>query len=114
MPEPDVLELTRRLKRTPNINTALHIMQWELGDLAKSYIYTTWHSDPLQNSAWLAEARKALGSLLFQAEVIAQLLGTTSKDAFNFGVMEVEDRIVEVEKGHAGRFRCYKGEGTNG
>jgi len=107
MEQPDVLELTRRLGREPNIDTALHIMQWELGDLTKSWTYSKWHPD--LEAAYKAEAKHALGSLLFQAEVIAQLLGTTSQQAFNFGGMTVEDRIVDKEK-KLGRFQHYQGD----
>ena len=113
MEQPNVLELTRRLGREPNVDTALHIMMWNLGDLSKSWTYSKWHTDIEQDKAYLAEARHALGSLLFQAEVVARLLGTTSKDSFNFGVMTVEDRIEDKEK-KRGRFQSYVGDKLSG
>ena len=102
----NVLRLTRKLGREPNLSEALHIMQWELGDLAKSCTYIAWHPDLAP--AYRAEAKKALGDLLFQAEVVAQLLNTTSAQAFISGIMTVEDRVEDLEK-KIDRFKYYTG-----
>ena len=102
-----VLELTRKLGREPNLSTALHIMQWELGDLAKSCTYMKWHPDDAR--LYEAEAKKALGDLLFQAEVVAQLLGTGYMESFSMGTITVEDRIIDMDR-KIGRFKTYEGE----
>ena len=105
--QPDVLELTRKLGREPNLKAALLITQWELGDLAKSTVYADWH--PTDAHLYKLEAKHALGSLLFQAEVIAQLLDTTSAEAFAFGVETIKDRIIDKER-KLGRFINYEGD----
>lgn len=105
----DVLDLTRRLGREPNVDTALHIMQWELGDLTKSWTYTKWHDDPDKHKAWIAEAKHALASLLFQCEVVALLLDTDTATLFDFGKDTVLDRIMDKEK-KLGRFEHYVGD----
>ena len=107
----DVLDLTRKLGREPNIGTALHILQWELGDLAKLLTYEKWH--PEAAIGYRADAKHALADLLFQAEVVAQLLGTTSQEAFAFGVEVVKERIEEI-KMKEGRFRHYVGDQKDG
>ena len=101
------MNLTRRLGREPNIDTALHIMQWELGDLAKSHVYSKWHPDLAE--AYREEAKLALASLLFQAEVVAKLLGSDSPSLLVLGISSVQERIQEKEK-KVGRFEHYKGE----
>jgi len=103
----DVLELTRKLHGEPTLETAIHILQWELGDLTKSVIYARWH--PGLSSPYLAEARKALSDLFFQLVVVAQLLGMTPDEAFSIGVEEVRDRIKEKVLGQ-GRFKFYEGD----
>lgn len=105
--QPDVLELTRRLGREPNIDTALHILQWELGDLIKSCTYMKWHPDLA--TSYKAEAKLAMASLLFQVQVIASLLDFDPGDLFNMGVETVRDRIKEMEK-KIGRFQHYVGD----
>ena len=104
----DVLELTRKLGREPNIDTALHIMQWELGDLAKATVYTKWHPD-LAN-AYKGEAKKALSDLIFQVYVVAALLNQSPDSLLNFGIGTVKDRIKEKES-KVGRFQSYIGNG---
>ena len=106
-PEVEVLQLTRKLGREPNIDTALHIMQWELGDLAKAHTYAKWHPDLA--SSYCAEAKHALASLLFQAEVVAALLETDTATLFDFGRATVLDRIQDKEK-KLGRFQHYQGD----
>ena len=101
------LELTRKLGREPNIDTALHIIQWELGDLTKAHTYSKWH--PNLDAAYKAEAKHALASLLFQAEVVAALLDTDTATLFDFGRATVLDRIDDKEK-KLGRFRHYQGD----
>ena len=103
----DVIELTRRLGREPNVDTALHIMQWNLGDLTKCYTHSKWH--PELSGPYLTEAKLALGSLLFQAEVVASLLGTDTATLFDLGRDTVLDRIEDYEK-KVGRFQYYKGD----
>jgi len=107
--QPDVIELTRRLGREPNIDTALHILQWELGDLTKFHTYRKWHTDPDLRKAWREECMHALGSVLFQTAVIAKLLGYDFNDLITFGVDTVRDRIAEKGK-KEGRFQSYVGE----
>ena len=111
MEETDVLELTRKLGREPNSRTALLIMQWELGDLAKSIVYMDWHPDLA--TAYRAEAGLAMASLLFQVRVIASLLDFDPGDLFNMGVESVKDRIKEKEQ-KVGRFKYYQGDKKNG
>ena len=103
----EVLELTRKLGREPDVDTALHIMQWELGDLVKSWTYSQWHPDLA--AAYRSEALHALADLLFQVEVVAQLLGEDVPMLLDFGVDIVEDRIMEKKK-KLGRFEHYKGD----
>ena len=107
----DVLELTRKLGREPNVDTALHIMQWELGDLAKSWTYSRWHPDLAR--AYKAEAKAALSGLVFQSEVVAKLLDTNILDLLDMGTAAVMDRIKEKEK-KMGRFKSYVGEEKSG
>jgi len=102
-----VLDLTRQLGREPNIDTALHIMQWELGDLAKSHTYSKWHPD--LESSYKAEAKLALSSLLFQAHVVAALLDALPAELLANGMETVADRIKEKEQ-KVGRFKHYVGE----
>lgn len=106
-----VLELTRQLGREPNMDSALHIMQWELGDLTKSCVYSKWHPD-LAN-AYKAEAKLALASLLFQAHVIAALLDASPAELLNTGIETVRERIVDKDK-KIGRFQHYVGEEKHG
>ena len=106
-----VLDLTRQLGREPNIDTALHIMQWELGDLAKSHTYSKWHPDLA--TSYKAEAKLALSSLLFQAYVVAALLDASPAQLLDTGIETVEDRIKEKEK-KVGRFEHYVGDKGNG
>ena len=106
-----VLDLTRKLHGEPTVETALHIIQWELGDLAKSWTYARWHPD-LAN-AYMAEAKKALSDLLFQAYVVAALLDASPAELLQQGVETVEDRIKDKEK-KVGRFEFYKGDKKNG
>lgn len=106
-----VLELTRKLGREPNIDKALHIMQWELGDLAKSYTYSQWHPDLA--SSYRKEAGLALSSLLFQAHVVAALLDLVPGELLSIGIESVEDRIKEKEK-KVGRFQHYVGDQKSG
>ena len=113
MGQHDVLDLTRQLGREPNIDTALHILQWELGDLTKSHTYMKWHTDPDERKAWKVECMHALGSILFQSAVIAKLLGYDFNDLVTFGVDTVKDRIVDKEK-KLGRFEHYKGDQKDG
>ena len=110
MSQNNVLELTRKLGREPNIDTALHILQWELGDLTKSHVHMKWYTDPDRRKAWKAECMHALGSILFQTAVIAKLLGYEFNGLITFGVDTVKDRIVDKEK-KSGRFESYVGEG---
>jgi len=100
----DPLELTRRLDREPNIETALLIIQWELGDLAKSHIYSQWHPDLA--SSYRVEARKALSDLFFQAHVVAALLEASPAKLLADGIETVETLIKEKEK-KIGRFQHY-------
>lgn len=102
-----VLELTRRLGREPNIDTALHILQWELGDLAKSWTYSKWHPDLA--TSYKAEAKLALSALLFQAHVVAALLDLSPAELLAIGIETVENRIEEKEK-KMGRFQHYVGD----
>jgi len=102
-----VLELTRKLDREPNIDTALHIIMWELGDLAKSHVYSNWHPDLA--TSYRAEAKLALASLLFQVHVVAALLEASPTELLNIGIATVQDRINEMEK-KIGRFEHYIGE----
>jgi len=111
--QPDVLELTRRLGREPNVDTALHILQWELGDLTKSHTYMKWHTDPNMLKGWKVECMHALGSILFQTAVIAKLLGYDFNELVTFGVDTVRDRIVDKEK-KIDRFKTYVGEEKHG
>lgn len=106
-----VLDLTRQLGREPNIDTALHIMQWELGDLAKSHTYSKWHPD--LTTSYKAEAKLALSSLLFQARVVAALLEVSSAELLSIGIETVQDRIREKEK-KVGRFQHYVGDKEDG
>ena len=103
----DVLNLTRRLGREPNLETALHILQWELGDLTKSITYMKWHPDLA--TAYEKEAMAALGSLLFQARVCTDLLKLDFDGVVQFGIDTVRDRIVDKEK-KIGRFGHYVGD----
>ena len=107
MEEPDVLELTRKLGREPNVETALHIMQWNLGELTKSCTYMKWHPD--LGAAYQAEAKLAMASLMFQSCVIMSLLGFDGKEVMDIGVETVQDRIKEMEK-KVGRFAHYEGD----
>jgi len=102
-----VLELTCRLGREPNIDKALHIMMWELGDLTKSHTYSQWHPDLA--SSYKEEAKLALSSLFFQAHVVAALLNSSPADLLSTGIESVEDRIKEKEK-KVGRFKHYVGD----
>ncbi|GAI90378.1 unnamed protein product [marine sediment metagenome] len=102
-----VLELTHRLGREPNIDTALHIMQWELGDLAKSHTYSKWHPD--LESSYKAEAKLALSSLFFQFHVVAALLDASPAELLVTGIETVQDRIKEKEQ-KVGRFQHYVGD----
>jgi len=102
-----VLDLTRKLGREPNIDKALHIMMWELGDLAKSHTYSQWHPDLA--SSYKEEAKLALASLLFQAHVVAALLDSVPGELLAIGIESVGDRIKEKEK-KVGRFQHYKGD----
>ena len=107
MAETDVLELTRKLGREPNVDTALHILQWELGDLAKACVYTKWH--PNLANAYREEAGLALASLLFQSRVVISLLGLNLDNLITLGEDIVKERIQEkLEK--VGRFEHYVGE----
>ena len=103
-----VLELTRRLDREPNVDTALHIMQWELGDLTKSMIYSKWHPDLAD--ACKGEARKALSDLIFQVHVVSALLNVSPAKLLDDGIETVKDRIKEKES-KVGRFQNYVGNG---
>ena len=107
----DVLELTRELGREPNVDTAIHIMQWELGDLTKSHVYSKWHPD--LESSYKEEAKKALSDLLFQAHVIAALLDASPAELLDIGRETVLDRIKEREK-KTGRFKSYVGDEKDG
>ena len=102
----DVLELTRKLGREPNLKTALLIIQWEVGDLAKSIVYADWHPDLA--SVYKEEAKEALSALIFQANVVAALFNVTPGELLDRGIEAVEDRIKEMEK-KVGRFQHYKG-----
>jgi len=102
----NVLELTRKLGREPNVETALHIMQWELGDLTKSVVYMNWH--PELAGAYREEAKHALSSLLFQATVVSELLEADFLELLQFGIDTVKDRRVDKEK-KVGRFKHYTG-----
>lgn len=102
-----VLELTRKLGREPSLRTALLIMQWEVGDLAKSIVYADWHPDLV--GAYKEEAKHALADLLFQIRIVAALLDVDPGDLFNMGLETVQDRIKEKEK-KIGRFKNYIGE----
>jgi len=113
MDQHDVLELTRKLGREPNIDTALHILQWELGDLAKSHTYIKWHADPDLHKAWRVECMHALASILFQSEVIIKLLGYKVDDVRTHGIDTVRDRIGDMEK-KIDRFESYVGEEKSG
>ena len=106
-----VLDLTRKLGREPNIDKALHIMQWELGDLAKSHTYSQWHPDLA--SSYRKEAELALSSLLFQAYVVAALLDSSPAKLLSIGLETVGDRIKEKEK-YIGRFEHYVGDQKDG
>jgi len=105
-----VLDLTMDLGRTPNAKTALHIMQWELGDLAKAVVYMDWHPD--LSPGYQGEAKLALASLVFQARVVAALLGIRFTEVIATGEEIVMERIEEKRK-KVGRFEHYnppKGE----
>ncbi len=102
-----VLDLTRQLGREPNVDTALHIMQWELGDLTKSHVYSKWHPDLA--TSYKEEAKLALSALLFQARVVAALLDASPAELLAIGIETVEDRIKEKEK-KVGRFEHYVGD----
>ena len=106
-----VLELTRGLGREPNIDTALHILQWELGDLTKSTVYMKWHPDLA--TSYKAEAKLALSSLLFQVHIVAALLDASPAELLDVGIETVEDRIREKEK-KVGRFEHYVGDQEGG
>ena len=103
-----VLELTRKLHGKPTIETALLIMQWELGDLTKATVYSRWHEETLA-PAFRAEARNALSDLLFQAHVVAALLDASPAELLQMGIETVEDRIKDKEQ-KIGRFEFYRGE----
>ena len=103
-----VLELTRKLHGEPTVETALLIMQWELGDLVKSTVYGRWHDESLA-SAFRAEAKKALSDLLFQAHVVAALLDASPAELLQVGIEVVEGRIKEKEN-KVGRFEFYRGD----
>ena len=107
--QPDVLELTSKLDRIPDVGTALHIMQWNLGELAKSWTYMKWHDDDAMDRAWKQEILSALSSLLFQAEVVARLLGSDLETLRTLGVDTVKDRIEDKDK-RRGRFKYYVGD----
>ena len=102
-----VLDLTRKLGREPNMDKALHIMMWELGDLTKSHTYSQWHPDLA--SSYKEEAKLALSSLFFQAYVVAALLDSVPGELLSIGIESVEDRIREKEK-KVGRFEHYVGD----
>lgn len=103
-----VLELTRRLKREPNIETAIHIMQWELGDLAKATMYTKWH-DPDLALAYKAEAKKALSDLIFQVYVVAALLEISPTDLTSMGIETVRGVAMDIDE-QVGRLKHYRGD----
>lgn len=107
-----VLELTRKLHGEPTIETALHIMQWELGDLTKATVYSGWHDETLSPS-YIAEAKNALADLLFQAYVVAALLDVSPAEMIQQGIETVEDRIEDKKK-RIGRFQYYKGDQESG
>jgi len=102
-----VLELTRKLRREPNLDTSVHIMMWELGELTKSHVYSKWHPDLA--GAYKAEAKLALAGLLFQAYVAAALLDAVPAELLTIGMESVDDRIKEMEQ-KTGRFQHYVGE----
>ena len=106
-----LLDLTRKLGREPNVDTALHIMQWEIGDLAKSWTYSKWHPD--LKSSYVAEAKLALSSLLLQAHVVVALLDASPAELLAIGIETLEDRIKEKEK-KVGRFEHYVGDQDGG
>ena len=107
----DVLALTRKLGREPNVDTALHILQWELGDVAKATTYMSWH--PELTSSYKAEAKLALSSLVFQTMVVSKLLGFEIEELLEMGVDIIKGRIEEKQK-KLGRFQHYVDEGKSG
>jgi len=104
----DVLDLTRKLGREPNLETAVHIMMWELGDLAKMVTYMKWHDEALR-PGFRAEATLALSSLIFQARVCCELLGFNFGEALEKGVSTVMERAEHVQK-KLGRHAHYVGD----
>ena len=108
MADQDVLTLTRRLGRIPNIDTAIDILTWELGDLRKSETYKTWH--PSSKIAYQEEQKKALGAIVFQSMVIASLLGVSLDDIIKLGFENAKERIVDLQN-KSGRFAGYVGDG---
>ena len=102
-----VLELTRKLGREPNVDTALNIMQWELGDLVKDNVHSQWHPDLAR--VYKAEAKKAIADLLFQLHVVMVLLELVPGEVLEMGIKVVEERIVDKEK-KLGRFEHYVGD----
>jgi hypothetical protein len=107
MSEDDVLSLTRKLKREPNIDTAIDIITWELGDLRKCETYKEWH--PNLSPGYIEEQKKALGGIVFQSMVIARLLDTTIDEIIDLGFENVKERIKDMKAG-SGRFTEYVGE----
>ena len=103
----DILELTRQLGRVPNVGQALHIMQWELGDLAKAWTYSKWHPD--LSRAYEQEAKKALADLIFQARVVAALLDIHLTEVIEMGEDAVRERIKDKER-KVDRFKHYVGD----
>ena len=103
----DVLELTRRLKREPNIPTAINILTWELGDLAKCQTYGKWF--PNLAMSYREESRIALSAIVFQSAVIAELLGTNLREMMEMGIDSVKERAIDIEH-KVGRYQEYVGE----
>ena len=97
IPMEDPLELTRQLNREPNIPVALAILTWELGDLQKCITHNQWF--PGLTDAYYAEAKKALGAILFQSIIIAKLLGTSLEESIQSGYDEIKDRINQRKNG---------------
>ena len=102
----EALDLTKCL-RDPDLSTALRIMQWELGDLAKAVTYMEWHDEKL-HPAYKSEAKLALGSLIFQIRVCCALLGIDLQEASELGVATIKERIEDMMR-KSGRFQHYVG-----
>ena len=103
----DVLELTRQLGRKPNVDTALSIIQWELGGMVKANTYAKWH--PPLKEAYMTDLAKNLADMVFQCRVIASLLNVPFAETIRLGEVAVGEKIRDKER-KVDRFKHYVGD----